>query len=173
MNDPTSLALLHPIVLPGSPSLFPPAPGWYMLGIALFYLVLRSCCRAVRQYRKNRYRRQALFALDQLEKEYGTKGDVEILRIIPRLLKWAGLQAYPASEVASLTGREWGMFLQNSAQTGFPDEVAHHLALVSSSPSERLADLTPPQVEVLFFHVRQWISSHRGLHHRQGRGNDA
>ena len=60
MSDPGSLQNLNDIVLPDAVAWWPPAPGWYAVLAVLLALLLWLSFRALRAWRRNIYRRQAL-----------------------------------------------------------------------------------------------------------------
>ena len=69
MNPQDPLAALHPLREPLPIGWWPPAPGWWLLaGLALAALLLLAW-HALRRYRANAYRRQALFRLTELVTE--------------------------------------------------------------------------------------------------------
>ena len=66
--DPTSLQLLHDIVTPAPTPRLPPAPGWYALGFCLLLLLTWFSIKQYQAWQRDRYRRESLVILTQIEK---------------------------------------------------------------------------------------------------------
>jgi len=110
MNDPGSLQNLNDIVLPGAVPWWPPAPGWYAVLAVLLALLLWVSFRALKAWRKNTYRRQALRELASIEAR-GCAAAADV----PVLLTRAALSAWPRAGVAARTGAGWHAFLDRTA----------------------------------------------------------
>ena len=77
-------------------------------------LVIWLVARAVRHYRANAYRRQALSRLTELAAGAQQQADPQLLLAdINALLKSVALAAYPRREVAASSGPEWLAFLNS------------------------------------------------------------
>jgi hypothetical protein len=59
--DPADLSNLREIVLPPPVSFWPPAPGWWIVGAALAGAALILLGKTFIRYRRDAYRRQALY----------------------------------------------------------------------------------------------------------------
>ncbi len=113
MGDQADLSRLADIVTPPPVSWLPPAPGWFILGLALLAAIAILGCDALRRYRSNAYRRAALVELTAL----GQVGDAASAAAVSGVLKRTALVAYPRAETASLTGDAWLAFLDRTAET--------------------------------------------------------
>ena len=111
MNDAGNLQNLNDIVVSGPVAWWPLAPGWYVLGAIAMIALLVVAVRQWRRWQQNRYRRQAMLELSSIREQ----GSVESLQQLPVLLKRAALSAWQREEVATLTGRAWHRFLDQSA----------------------------------------------------------
>lgn len=143
MSDPADLSNLKDIVAPPDVSLWPPAPGWWILaaGCAATGAILVAI--AVARYRRNAYRRQALLELERVE-----------ARDISTVLKRAALAAWPRAEVASLSGEEWRAFLDRSARmNAFSRGTGRDL--------EALAFGGTGDVPAVLAAAKAWIRRHR------------
>jgi hypothetical protein len=137
-QDAASLQNLRDIVIPEPPTLWPPAPGvWVLLvialavAIALFLLWRRTRAR-------NAYRRAGIALLE----------DARTTRDVNVILKRVALAAWPRPEVAPLYGDDWAAFLDgNCARSRFS----------SLAPVD---DATEPPRE-LTRSARIWIRHHR------------
>ena len=61
------------IVLPEAITWWPSAPGWKVLGLILLAWLVLRVVRLARHWWRNRYRRQALQQLKQLQQQVGSK----------------------------------------------------------------------------------------------------
>lgn len=103
-DDPYSLSNLRDIAIPDVPAFWPPAPGlWLALGTVVLTLFLVAWqWRAVRK--RNVYRKAGLLLLSEAK----TAHDVSIV------MKRVALAAFPRERVASLYGKDWAAFLQET-----------------------------------------------------------
>ena len=108
---------LRDIHLPEAIAWWPPAPGWWVLGVAV------ACLAAVawiggRRYRATRLRRESLQLLAQLRRDYAGNGDAaQCLAELSRLLRRVAISRLPRSAVAGLTGVEWLRALDRLGKT--------------------------------------------------------
>jgi hypothetical protein len=145
------LAELRDIHIPDSVSWWPPAPGWWVLGLALLItLVLVWFWR--RRRRQRSWQRLALRHLEHLEEQYVSEPETLVPELSVILRRIATLY-YPES--AGLAGREWLEFLDRTLgdktdarpfSTGEGQSLAdapyRRPALVSEADSHALLDLT-------------------------------
>lgn len=115
MPNTDPLAQLRDIHTPPPIDSWPPAPGWWVLaamaviGIALLFIW------AIRRWRANRYRREALGELNGLYEEYRQGlAPADWLTRFEALIKRVALTRYPREQVASLTGEAWVAFLDRT-----------------------------------------------------------
>lgn len=139
MSDPSDLSNLGDIVMPPEVSLWPPAPGWWILGTAAVACLVVLAALAIVRHRRNAYRRAALLELD-------TAGGDEISAILKR----AALAAFPRAQVASLSGAAWLTFLDRSGGTRFADGALSALTYGGDGDREAVAA-----------EARRWIERHR------------
>ena len=129
-GDPADLSNLHDIVLPVPVSYWPPAPGWWILALAMLAVAVILIVRLVARYRRNAYRRAALRELDAI----GPAVDGASAMHISAVLKRTALVAFPREQVAGLTGPAWLAFLDRTGHTeafGRGDLAARETALPS------------------------------------------
>ena len=146
-DDPSSLDRLHDLVVPPAVPWWPPTPGWELVLAALALGVLALLLKAMMRWQADRYRREALKALD----DPGTKpADWSAL------LKRTALAIWPREEVAHLTGREWLAFLDRTAgMSAFSGGAGSAIESIAFDPKggEASGDLKSV--------VREWIKRHR------------
>ncbi|MBZ9656353.1 DUF4381 domain-containing protein [Phyllobacterium lublinensis] len=158
LDPETELALksLADIVAPEPVSLLPQTWGWVLVAILLLALIVVAYWHWLRRRRANRYRREALELLDQLESD----GDeATISAEVPKIVKRVALAAWDRNEVASRSGSEWVAFLQNS----LPDQsLGAELAHVLDDQEYRsaLPNNASPNTGRLIAAARHWIKTH-------------
>ena len=140
MDSEELLAQLADIHLPGAVSLWPPAPGWWILTIAIltaiFYLG-----RYVRQvHTQKKIRQYAMAELDRCYQEYaaadggddsagGTELKLRFVNQFNSVLRRVALWHYPDSNVASLGGDAWVDFIREKGNSSNLDsEMADALS---------------------------------------------
>ncbi|MBI2740455.1 MAG: DUF4381 domain-containing protein [Rhodospirillales bacterium] len=117
MADPADLSNLRDLALPPEVSLWPPAPGWWIVAAAGVAAMAILSVATLARYRANAYRREALRQLDIVE-PVG----------ISTVLKRAALAAWPREQVAALTGAAWLAFLDRTGRTtAFTGGAGRHI----------------------------------------------
>jgi len=111
--DPADLSNLHDIVLPAPISYWPPAPGWWILALALLAVAAILIARLIAHYRRNAYRRAALRELETIGPAVDSASAVRISGVLKR----TALVAFPREQVAGLTGPAWLAFLDRTGRT--------------------------------------------------------
>jgi hypothetical protein len=155
-----ALQKLADIAVPDPVSWVPRTWGWAVLAIALLILAGWMALRAVRRYAANRYRREALHALDDLEKRLPNDAERgEALVAMAELLKRVSLSAWPRVQVAPLWGGAWVAFLRAHGKEGrLPEPVAQlldDLEYRSARPAMSAED-----GQAVAKAVRNWIEGH-------------
>jgi len=143
LNPQDPLANLHPLRTPPPIDWWPPAPGWWVLGVLVLVTSLALAWYLIRRYRANAYRRRALAQLAQLAEEYQRRQDeLQFLADTNALLKSVALVAYPRRDVAARSGEAWLTFLnsQLKKEEQFPSEFVTG-AYQKSSPGIDMARL--------------------------------
>lgn len=151
MNNNT-LQSLRDIHLPAPISIWPLAPGWYILialitsaVLVLFYLYYRKCLYA-------RAKKQALKKLQHLHSLYQQGHDAQLLIAQASiLLRRVALAYFPRQQIAGLHGTRWLQFLdQNSPLENF----ARDAQALTTAPYETHSTT---DFNYLFSLVKQWI----------------
>ncbi|HEX7953318.1 MAG TPA: DUF4381 domain-containing protein [Burkholderiales bacterium] len=162
MNPASQTALqLRDIHLPGAPVFWPPAPGWWLVAVALLALLGWAGTVAARRYRAYRRRKRVLAVLAELEQAFASAPSPERLARLSVLMRRLALARFPRRQVATLTGDAWLRFLDESGGNGrFAAGAGRALA---SGPYQRSlpADLDGAGLAAL---VREWVGKNsRGL----------
>ncbi len=112
----SALEQLRPNHLPAPVSIWPLAPGWWIVGGLTLAIIILATHFILSRWRKRRYRRQALSTLRRVVKAYEAHGNKkQFAHDCNRLLKKVALQAYPRQDIANLNGDQWLVFLSKSS----------------------------------------------------------
>ncbi len=144
---------LRDLHLPEVIGLWPPAPGWWLVGLALLLLLVHLMRRLLRIRRHPR--RIALTELESIRQRYASHHDAKILITdCNHLLKRYVLSLYPRAEVAGLSGQAWVAFLNDSLKTPLAG-----LELLATGPYQAVvgADVQP-----LLPACERFIRQHKG-----------
>lgn len=147
----------------------PQTIGWYVLALALGIVLLHRLLRALRQWLRNRYRREALRRLDTIAGQSALS-----LSAINALLKTTAMVAASREEVASLTGNAWLNWLAErvapSSEMGKREASTREIDTLSTYLNNGLyansatLDSNDPGQQPLLTAVRWWILNHRDSH---------
>lgn len=151
------------VVSPASISWLPQTPGWAILGVILFALLLHQGWRRLQQWYRNRYRREAIARLAQIDipPREASEGDVWLIEM-NKLLKITALAAYPREQVARLSGLEWAEFLnQGCPEPPFSAEQKELLA-TGIYQTAQIEERTRQQLMTASL---TWVRTHEGAHH--------
>lgn len=154
MNPQDPLADLHPLRLPAEIGWWPLAPGWWLVICAMALLLAALAYWWHKHRKRNAYRRTAL---DQLAEINTLEEQDAWLTQINALLKSVAVHAFPARDIAALSGEPWLVFLNGSCSnskdsTLFPDSFG--AAVYSAAPA--IIDK-----DQLLRASRHWITQHR------------
>ena len=115
----TELALLselRDIRFPEPVSWWPPAPGWWIVGVVTVVVVVLVVMRVRRHLLSPA--REAQHELVRIRKNYQTTRDTLALAgALSVFLRRAVLAVYPRTDVAGLTGNAWLEFLDRTGAT--------------------------------------------------------
>ena len=158
-DDAASLANLHDIVVPAPVPWWPPAAGWYVLGLVLLSLSVWAAVALYRWHRARRYREAAMVELSAIEagvRDPETRASA--LVALPALLKRTALACWPRDRVASLTDADWWRFLDDSAaDDAFSGRFGKILGEIAYG---REANLSDEQLQGLLHAAGRWIRRH-------------
>jgi hypothetical protein len=184
-----SIEQLKEIALPAPVSYAPQTWGWWVLLAVFLGAVLLVGARRYWQWRRDRYRREALVRLAELQ---SSDDQISALRELPELLKrvalsmhsnWntppvgAGLTAMacaramwisrtlsPASRLlqgpAALGNERWQAFLAQHSAQPLPADFSRQLALLAYAPDATLQALPNVQRQQLFDTCKHWVEHH-------------
>jgi len=115
-GDP--LAQLRDIHLPPWPTVWPPAPGWWVLAVLAVCLGALLIRVAVRYYRRRQRQRRIIAALYQARDNYAAYDTPRFAAEVSMLLRRVALHRFPRQQVASLIGTDWLEFLDQTGGEG-------------------------------------------------------
>ena len=151
------------IILPEAISWWPSAPGWNVLAVIVFAWLMLRAIRWAKRWWSNRYRRQALQQLEQLQQQPG-KQLQDVVSVLPYYIKVTALQAYPRQDVASLSGNDWLAFLDAQySGPSFSEGLGKKLLDVAYLPHEQW-QLNEEESYTLINMSRRWIAQHKETH---------
>jgi hypothetical protein len=157
---------LRDIHLPASPDIWPPAPGWWLLATILLFLLGWGWFKWL-QHRKRQREQQAIMQnLIPIEKQLLSQPDNETLAKLNILLRQLALMHYPHKQIASLNGKNWLGFLDQSGQTS---EFSQGIGRVLAEAPYRANDATTlsiKQSKKLLALVKNWIN--KAITHQAG-----
>lgn len=150
---PASLSQLKDIHLPPTVSMWPLAPGYYILLLMLIVLIIGIILLIRRQYRANQLPKKVKQCLANIEHNYQQTQDIHhASQALSILLKRTCLATFDRHTVAGLTGDKWLAFLDKTGQT--TDFSCGHGRLLTESPYN-------PNIsgndQALFLICKQWL----------------
>ena len=157
MSVENPLVNLKDIHLPPPVSLWPPAPGWWILAVLLISSLFIGSVWIYRQHKKRKPKIEALRILRDLQILYlNSQDEVASLRSLSNLLRRTALTFHDKDAVASLQGSSWLEFLD---KTGKTKEFSQGAGKVLGN--EVFQQKVNPDMNALFPLVKKWISSSR------------
>jgi hypothetical protein len=158
MNPQTDpLAGLRDIHLPDAVSLWPLAPGWWLIAAAIAVAVGLAIWSRRRHLAS--VRRAAMRELDDLCHQFDADGDsVSLAEHLSALLRRVALVRFGQTHVAPLHGPRWVEFLTDATRSGaFPSDVATQIEHTMYAGPKATPD--PEQVKAWLTAGRRWIRS--------------
>jgi hypothetical protein len=118
-NSGDVLSTLHDIHAAPLPSLWPPAPGWWIVAVLSLLLIVFMARWGTAVYRRRQRRRQALQRLLKLYQACQSDRDAHTFAAeLSILLRRVALTLYPRHQVAGLSDDEWLRFLDDTGGQG-------------------------------------------------------
>lgn len=157
MNDSGSnlLSQLRDIHGTTDPGWWPPAVGWWLLGLLALALTIWLLRFAGRRWLIARRRRKLLSALNALAASVDPADQPhEYLSRLNRLFRVVALRAFPGTACARLQGAEWVHFIQSL----LPQSVrAEGLSALASGPYEPMPEFDARELQEL---ARIWVGKY-------------
>ena len=160
MQDTIYITGLEPLIAPGEVGIWPPAPGWVILGGLLLLGLTLLTIIWFRKRKKNHYRALALKRLMEISSAAGQEPGPGHIQALNRLLKQTALSAFPRELVASLVGDAWLDFLDRTYKRSNFSGQYRTLLLDSAYRKEIQVDIHPDQWTQLIGEIETWIKKH-------------
>jgi hypothetical protein len=152
-----SIDQLTELGLPAPVSYLPQTWGWWLLLGLLITGSLVWTGRRYWQWRRDRYRREALVRLAELQ---NSSDPISALRELPELLKRVAISIPAAAVAGPLSGEDWQAFLVKYSPTTLPDDFSRQLAHLAYAPDAMLLALPDEQRQQLFSTCQDWVEHH-------------
>lgn len=149
------LAQLAPNRLPEPVGYWPPAPGWWALGLIVVALVL-VCGSLFRRWRRRAYRRQARRQLVQIAQQADSIQD--LARGCSQLLKGICIYQLNLPACAPMSQQRWGEFLQHYCPRPLDSQTLE--LLCHYADPARYRQQSPQQRAALVTLTQTWIDKH-------------
>lgn len=150
--------IVEPTPVPWTPQTW----GWAVLAVVVVLLAGWALWSLQRRRLANRYRAEALTALDGLARA-ATESDTRAAALITagELLKRTALTAFPREDVARLSGAEWVAFLNRHAPATLAPPAVALLDDLEYREPQALRAMAPQEAAAVIDAARRWIEGHR------------
>lgn len=158
LSLPELIDRLADLSMPDPVPLVPQTESWWLLGGAVSVVVTLVLHRCWRGWRAGEYRREALRALQAIERHHLRDPSSRALADIATLLRRTALAAFPRDKVAALHGEAWLRFLdERYGATGFGSGPGR---ILLAAPYANNSGTTNEDAQELVRVVRTWIRRH-------------
>ncbi len=158
MNPQDPLANLRDIHLPDPVGWWPPAPGWWLLLLLALATLAFSLVWLIKRYRSNRYRREALVILIQLEASLAQQ-PLELCHAILALLRRTAKSAYPGQGLeAELLPQLFHRLNLSCRKPAFEPALQQQLKELPYQANPQIPTHTAKE---LLVSTQHWIKKHR------------
>lgn len=162
MTQPSPLDGLADIVVPPPVPWLPQTWGWPVLALVVTALVAWVWWALHRRRLANRYRLEALAALEGLSAEVADINRRAMALItVSELLKRTALTAFPREDVARLSGAEWVAFLNRHAPSSLAPSAVSLLDGLEYRGPQALRAMAAKDASEVIDAARAWIKGHR------------
>ena len=153
---------LPPLVLPVEPSWWPPAPGWWILGLVIFVLLaaLFYFLRIVR--RRQALKKHTIKQLTQLYNEINqtstsqhTQQNEKFIHQSALLLRQFCIQQYQSESYASSTGENW---LQLLDATVGETILCNETGKILIERYQRELNPSNEQISLIYQNILKWLN---------------
>ena len=145
---------LKDIHLPGDPSIWPLALGWWILLVMLAGLFIWFVLKLKKYLNTQKHKRMLLEEFAQLEQKLKTAPNKTHITETNIFLRRLALAYYPNKKVASLTGNDWLSFLDESGNTQNFSKGAGHILIDAPYRSGELENYNSDEFIPL---IRNWV----------------
>ncbi|MGV6806815.1 MAG: DUF4381 domain-containing protein [bacterium] len=162
MTPTNPLDQLRDIHLPDPVAWWPPAPGWWLLGIVIAILILLCVRWFILRRKQNVYRVEALHLLSEIDDRFGTNETQPKIHAIVALLQRTGKTAQADSGWESRSIEQ--LIAEIAEEIRFTGLSTTEIAAISQAaycPPDRLPENLNNSIDQLIALTRCWIRKHR------------
>ncbi len=157
MNPQNPLDKLRNIHLPDDISLWPPAPGWWILLLLIICLLIWTIWVLWKKHQQKRLFRLSIASVNALELAFDKHQDSLLLvKQYSSLIRRIALARFPRQQIASLTGKSWLTFLDKSAGMNLFNSEAGKLLI--NGPYQK-TDKSIQHIDELKLAIHHWIKA--------------
>jgi hypothetical protein len=143
---------LHDLYEPSPVTFRFETPGWFILAGIILLITIILIIRQVRKYIKNRYRREALHKLEDLDNA------VEMIPPLFVVLKQAAMHAFGRDKVGQLYGKEWLSFLEETGKD--VRMTAYHKQITDAIYAGK--EIKGDEQKAILLNAKNWVKTHAG-----------
>ncbi|KAA0694408.1 DUF4381 domain-containing protein [Neorhizobium sp. P12A] len=162
--DPiTEIALrsMKDVAVPPPVSWMPQTWGCALLAVLLALALAIWLALALRRYRRNAYRREALRLLEDIGvKLHQSESRGTALHQLGELLKRTALAAWPRERIAQASGQNWVHFLDDSQKQSIGPALRRFLDDGEYRAGNAVTNRPPSEADELIQDTRRWIEGH-------------
>ncbi|MFT6996058.1 MAG: hypothetical protein ACJA1P_002805 [Maribacter sp.] len=147
---------LEPLFEPNPVGFTFDTPAWQVLGMCLLAGVIFIIFQQFKRYSKNKYRREAIKALGEVEAALGDSQLDLALNKVRIVLKQVAIFTFGRPKVAPLYGEDWIKFLES---TGKNTSFSKYEGLLKSTVIET-QETTNLRIKELITLSKKWIRTH-------------
>jgi hypothetical protein len=147
---------LEPLFEPNPGGFTFDTPAWQVLGMCLLAGVIFIIFQQFKRYSKNKYRREAIKALGEVEAALGDSQLDLALNKVRIVLKQVAIFTFGRPKVAPLYGEDWIKFLES---TGKNTSFSKYEGLLKSTVIET-QETTNLRIKELITLSKKWIRTH-------------
>lgn len=143
---------LGPLIEPSPVGFHFETVGWTILAVVLLLAILIAAFLFIRRYIHNRYRREALAAMEKIQ------GEPHAVPQLFALLKRTAIEAFGRDQVSALHGEEWLSFLD---RTGKEIRMSDYKSQIFNAIYAEKAP-NPSTYSALHAQAIKWVRTHAG-----------
>lgn len=115
-NQVDPLSQLVDIQIPVTPSIWPPAPGWWFLALLILVVLIYVTTKAIKKINANKPRREFIAQLKAIAAQ--TADTRQAIDQIAALLKQYSIHRFGRQRISRLSGDNWIRFLDKQTRSG-------------------------------------------------------
>lgn len=163
MNPQDPLAQLRPLHLPAADFSWPLAPGWWILASLIVMVLILVLMALYRYHQRRAVLRQARAELRKITNRWGDReSSQDAVVAINALLKAVALHYQQDTTIASLTGKNWQAWLQNTTRKPHQNACQFDFTWQVYSGNQ---DLLWANREATLTDCERWLVGHKGRHY--------